>query len=194
MNDITFDDATTNIFSLDNKKPFYIDSVNGFATYKLDSPIIVSGKVYMGWTQTDTRRLQIGYDLNSTLGREHMFVFTGTTWKPSTISPSGSPMIRLIFDSNYWGGTSAVKELEENESNIALFPNPTIGILYIRSDSRNTDFEISVMSMMGQLVKSESNVRDHIDISELQNGVYLVAVKDNLTGKTHHRKIIKTAF
>jgi hypothetical protein len=182
------------IFSIDNKKPFYIDSVNGFTTYKLDTPIIVSGKVYVGWEQTDTRRLQVGYDLNSTLGRKHMFIFTGITWKASTITPEGSPMIRLIFDSNFWGGTSGVKDIASAEAHIQLFPNPTNGIIYMRSENQNALFETSVMNMMGQLVKAENAVKDHIDISELQNGVYLLSLRDITSGKTYHSKVIKTAY
>jgi hypothetical protein len=182
------------LFSMDNKKPFYVDSVNGFATYKLDTPLIVSGKIYIGWSQTDTRRLQVGYDLNSTLGRKHMFIFTGTSWKASTISPDGSPMIRLIFDSNFWGGTSGVKDIASDEAHIQLFPNPTNGTIYIRSENQNALFETSVMNMMGQLVKAENAVKDHIDISELQNGVYLLSLRDITSGKTYHSKVIKTVY
>jgi hypothetical protein len=65
LNDYQFDDATRTIFSLENKKPYYIDSLNGFTTYKLDTPIIIAKKIYFGWSQTDTRRLQVGYDRNS---------------------------------------------------------------------------------------------------------------------------------
>ncbi|MES2620897.1 MAG: T9SS type A sorting domain-containing protein [Bacteroidota bacterium] len=194
LNDMSFDDASTRIFSLDNRRPFYIDSMNGFTTYKLDTPLILSGKVYLGWTQTDTRRMQIGYDLNSTLGKQHMFVFTGTTWKASTITPDGSPMIRLIFDSNYWGGTSSVTDLTKDENRITFFPNPTSGLLQIRSEREGVLLDVTVTDMLGQRVKHENGIINQVDIRDLQNGIYLLSAKDNSTGETHHSKVIKAAY
>lgn len=194
LNNFLFDDATTNIFSLDNKKPFYIDSINGFTSYKLDSPIIISKKIYFGWTQTDTRRLQVGYDLNSTLGRAHMYVFAGGVWKPSLIGTAGSPMIRLIFDSNFWGGTSAIKDLAKDNNNITVYPNPTTGAINIRSENRYAVFEATVMNMLGETVKQEQSIIDRLSINELQNGIYLLTLRDTQSGKAFHSKIIKTGF
>ena len=192
LNNMNFQDSA--IFSIDNRRPYYIDSVNGFTTYKLDTPIIILNKIYLGWTQTDTRRLQIGYDLNSTLGKPHMFIFTNTTWKASTITPAGSPMIRLIFDSNFWGGTSTVTDLTQDANNITFFPNPTSGMILIRSERSNVLLEISVMNMMGQRVKYENAVSDEMSIADMENGIYLLSARDNKTGKTYHSKIIKTTF
>ncbi len=194
LNDFLFDDATTNIFSLDNRKPYYIDSVNGFTTYKLDTPVIISNKIYFGWTQTDTRRLQVGYDLNSTLGRPHMFVNANGLWKPSLISTAGSPMIRLIFDSNFWGGTSAIKDLTGNKNSIAVYPNPTSGHLNIRSENINALFEATVTNMLGEVVKKEQNISDRLNINELQNGIYLLTLRDTQSGKSFHSRVVKTAY
>ena len=193
LNDVLFNADTRQIFSLENKKPYYIDSVNGFTTYKLDTPIIISNKIYFGWSQTDTRRLQVGYDLNSTLGRAHMFIFDGAKWKSSSVTPNGSPMIRLIFDSNFWGGTSAIKNLTEDKNNITVYPNPTNAYLNISSE-RNTLFNISIANMLGETVKSEQSVSNQINISQLQNGIYLLSLTDTQTGKTFRKKIIKTTF
>ncbi len=191
MNNPQFTDVP--VLTIDNKKPFYVDSVNGFATYKLDTPLIFPSKLYIGWAQTDTRLLQIGYDLNSTLGRSHMFIYGNGIWKPSTISVNGSPMIRAIFDSNYWGENSlAVSDLTKEE-NIGLYPNPTAGELFISSDRKNATFDISVMDMAGRLVKEERNVNHHLGISELQNGLYLLNILNTETGKVTHRKVIKTS-
>ncbi len=194
MNDYLFNDTIGQIFMLENKKPFYIDSLNGFTTYKLDTPIIISGKIYLGWAQTDTRRLQVGYDLNSKLGRPHMFIFSSSTWKPSSISSDGSPMIRLIFDSNFQGVTSAINDLTKEEDNITVYPNPTNGFLNIRSEKRNAFFEADVINMLGETVKHEQNISDRLNISELQTGIYLLTLRDTQSGKVFRSKIIKTTF
>ncbi|MCX6199268.1 MAG: T9SS type A sorting domain-containing protein [Bacteroidetes bacterium] len=192
---ITVGSATDHpIISLDNKKPLNIDSVSGFATYKLDSAIVFPNKIYVGWAQTDTRNLTVGYDLNSTLGRSHMFVYTNGQWKASTIPTQGSPMIRLILDSDFWGqSSSAVKDLTA-EQYISLYPNPTTGDVFISSDRKNSSFAVSVNDMVGQQVKQEKNVSNHCSINELPSGIYLFSITDIETGKTIHRKVIKNSF
>lgn len=193
-NSVTFDESTRRIFSLENKKPFYVDSVNGFTTYKLDSPIIINSRIYLGWAQTDTRRLQIGYDLNSKLGKPHMYIFTGTTWKASSIQPEGSPMIRLIFDSNYWGNTTtAIDAIDAAVENVTVYPNPTTGLIHIKTEN-SVVFDAAVSNMMGELVLAEHNISNQLSISNLPAGVFLLTLRNAQTGKEVHKKIIKTAF
>ncbi len=192
MNDFTFSDAP--VYSLENKKPYYIDSVNGFTTYKLDTPIIVSGKLYFGWAQTDERRLQVGYDLNSTLGRQHMFIYSNATWKPSTISPAGSPMIRLIFDSNFWGGTSAVQDLTKDNPTLSIYPNPTSGWIQLKSSNPSSRFDVTVLNTLGQQVKYFHSVENSFQINDLPEGMYLLQLHDTQSGARHTHKIIKSAF
>lgn len=192
---ITLGSATDNpIISLDNKKPLYIDSVSGFATYKLDSAIIFPSKIYVGWAQTDTRNLTVGYDLNSALGKSHMFVYINGQWKASTITTNGSPMIRLILDSDFWGQTSSAVKDFATEQNISLYPNPTTGDVFISDDRKNSLFDVTVHDMVGQLAKEEKNVGNHCNINELPGGVYLFSITDIETGKTIHRKLIKSSF
>jgi hypothetical protein len=84
------------VYTSSNQVPSYVDSVSGYTTYRVD-PIPVPTRFYFGWSQSDTRDLQIGYDRNSTRGFEHMYVFTNGTWKHTGIQTAGSPMIRLIM-------------------------------------------------------------------------------------------------
>jgi hypothetical protein len=196
MNNYLFNAANFQRYSMDNKKPYYIDSLNGFTTYKMDTTLILSGKFYFGWAQTDTRRLQVGYDLNSKLGRSHMYIFTQTSnvWKPSSIATDGSPMIRMIFDGNYKGGTSAVNDLEEDRNIITVYPNPTNGFLNIRSEKINAQFDADVVNMLGETVMREQNIGNQLNISQLPTGIYLLTLRDAQSGKMFHSKVIKTAF
>ena len=195
LNDFTFDDATTQIYARENQRPVYIDSVNGFASYKLDTPLIVSNKFYFGWAQTDDRSMQIGYDLNSTLGKPHMFRFTGTTWKTSTINPAGSPMIRMIFDSNWWGDNStAIKDLTKNTSSIlSVFPNPTDDMVYINTSDRSSQLAIEIFDVTGQIMKQELNFTHRISLGSLTNGIYLLRIRDLQSGNVRTFKVIKNS-
>ncbi len=194
LSDLSFVDDSQVIYSLVNRTPFYVDSVSGFATYKLDSPIIISGKIYFGWSQTDDRRLQIGYDLNSTLGKPHMFYFSNATWKASTIIPAGSPMIRLIFDTDFWGGSSSGIDLIKQEDALSIFPNPTSGVINFKATDNGSSFEVLLTNMLGQIVKYEDEVTGQMNISNLQNGIYLLSARDKRTGRNHRNRIIKTDY
>lgn len=192
LNDYTFDDAATNILTMENKKPYYIDSVNGFTSYKLDTPLIVASKVYFGWAQTDSRRLQVGYDLNSTLGRAHMLIYANGKWALSGVTTNGSPMIRLIFDSNYWGGTSAIREMTNAEDNISVYPNPTTGMLFIKSEEVEVKYRATLVDLLGNTVKQEDNIQHRFDLNGLPTGVYILALHNQKNGNLSYRKIIKT--
>lgn len=196
MNDFTFVDNP--VLTIENKKPLYVDSTNGFATYVLDTPVILSGKFYFGWAQTDARKLQIGYDLNSTLGRKHMYIYTNATWKPSTIFPIGSPMIRMIFDTDFWGTGSfplAVKNLnkETGQEQLSVFPNPTTGIIQFNTPNGEFSGEITVQNLMGQEVRKALVTNRSIDISSFNDGLYLLTARNLLTGHLSYHKILKTS-
>lgn len=85
----------------------------------------------------------------------------------------------------YKGNTLSVSE-NENKS-FQIYPNPTSGILFVKS--KFPIFNISAYNMLGQQiqVKTENN---QIDLSGIQSGIYFVKVEDtNGNFKTH--KILK---
>ncbi len=191
IRDFTFSDSA--VFSFINQVPFYIDSANGFATYVLDTPIIIPKHFYFGWSQVDERRLQVGYDVNSTLGYPHMFVYAEGQWDSTSVSIPGSPMIRLILDSVYWGKSSVsagVRDISQN-SNLQVYPNPTSGMLHLHTSDNAASLQISVENTIGEQVISLPANNNQIDISQLANGLYLINATDPQTGKTYHTKIVK---
>ncbi len=176
----------------ENAKPYYIDSVNGFATFVLDTPIILSGNVFLGWTQSDNPSIQIGYDLNSTLGHDHMYVYLNGLWQKSSISTAGSPMMRLLFDTEYWGHTtSAIRDLSNNEVPLHVYPNPTSGNLNIRSEEQG-EFDYVITGTMGQQLRAGRMNGHQLNISELPAGMYVVSFKNVVSSSLHHIKILKT--
>jgi hypothetical protein len=189
INDFNFADSA--IASIDNRKPLYVDSINGFTTYKLDTPIVLTNKLYLGWTQTDTRSLQVGYDLNSSLGRAHMFVYKNAQWQPTTITTYGSPMMRLIFDSDYWGGSTAIKGIANEISTLVLFPNPASNLLYIRNSDLGL-LNVELINVLGEQVLVANGVTSQLDIQSLQAGVYLMIARST-SGKVYRNKLIKTS-
>lgn len=189
MNDFSFVDNP--VLELTGKKPYYVDSVNGFVTYVLDTQLLVYGKIYLGWSQTDERNLQIGFDRNSALGRQHMFVNLNSKWNPSTLTTDGSPMIRLILDGDFWGqSTVGIKNMAKEENQLFVYPNPASGILFFRAEEK-TFFEISVVNAVGQEVLRGNEVQNQINITSLSTGIYFLEAK-TATGKVYRNKFIKS--
>lgn len=190
INDFAFVDSA--IISFANRKPLYVDSVNGFTTYKLDTPVVFSNKVYIGWSQTDTRSLQIGYDLNSPLGRDHMYVYKNAQWQKTTISTNGSPMIRLLFDSNFWGGSTDLQNTVPEVYSLNVFPNPADNVLYIRNISAEL-LQVELINVVGERVLLANHVTSQLNIQSLTSGIYVMIARDS-KGRLYRNKIIKTSL
>ena len=102
-------------------------------------------------------------------------------------------MIRLIFDSDYKGGNTAVTDMEDNVLT-SVYPNPTTGILQIKSNEANANYQVQVMNMVGQTVLTGQNMTTQIDLSGLNNGIYLLQLTSPQTGKGFMHKVIKTGM
>jgi hypothetical protein len=78
---------------------------------------------------------------------------------------------------------------EMTSESIQLYPNPNSGIIRIAGASQN--YQIDIISVMGQRVYSNMITSDsNIDISHLNNGVYLVNIT-NASGLIKTQKLIK---
>lgn len=176
------------VFSSPIKKPYYIDSINGFTTYKLDTPIALPKKFYFGWSQTDERNLQIGFDRNSKKGVPHMYYFANGVWNKSTLK-TGSPMIRLILG-HYYGTTSGIAEAEK--MNITIYPNPAQNKLFIQSDKNSNVLHTAVVySITGQQLYNENLTDSSIDIAALPEGMYILQIKDKNESNVYATKFVK---
>ena len=173
--------------------PYYIDSVNGFTTYRLNQAVPLPTHFYFGWAQTDIRNLQIGYDMNSTKGRPHMYFYSSTTgvWDKSIISINGSPMIRLLLGHSQQI-PSGVKNLSNNP--VKAYPNPTSGMLTFDLPDAATTYSLQLYNMMGQMCLSQTldSSNNNINIGSLSEGLYLIKLTDSNTGIIYQNKIEKS--
>lgn len=184
-------DTVNIIGTIELQKPDYINEKNGFATFVFDTPVIVKDKFYIGWGQTDNRNLQIGYDLNSTKGRDKMFIFAGNTWAPSAIQLAGSPMMRAVLDGDYPipnPGTS-IENVSKVEF-IKVYPNPTSSVLNIDLPESLTNYELMVFDYTGKQVYFGNE--SQIDVAQYSKGMYLLTVVDkNNNNRYSSRFIVK---
>lgn len=171
-----------------NRKPTYIDPVNSYIYYKLDTPLIITGKFYIGFTQTDLRNLQIGYDVNSTKGKDKIFIYSSGAWKKSSVTIPGSPMIQAIVDGNC-KNCQISSGIKQPSVEYKIYPNPTQGIIYIETNSQEP-YHVTIYNMNGESKIVSSNTSNQpLDISDLPAGIYIL----KCTTKQNHsyHKIIK---
>jgi rhodanese-related sulfurtransferase len=68
---------------------------------------------------------------------------------------------------------------DQHIAELTVFPNPASTKFFIKGQNERDFDEISIMSLTGKLVLTKNNVyaNDGIDISQLQNGIYVVRIK-----------------
>ncbi|MFH0895242.1 MAG: T9SS type A sorting domain-containing protein, partial [Bacteroidota bacterium] len=132
-----------------------------------------NGMSYL-WNTTETTQLitvdSTGYGLGS-------FPFWVTV---DNLGCQTTDTIHIIFA--ICGG------IEENSANIAIYPNPTNGILYLSSGSFDDNMSVTITTVDGKLIMAEkvntlngTQQRKEIDLSKVPAGVYFVRMQgDNL--------------
>lgn len=89
-----------------------------FVEYPLDSTIAVGGTFYVGWTQTNAVKMNLGLDKNR-VNTDRMFYNVGSAWQQS--QAPGSWMIRPVMV----GPVDPFAAVEEQEmADLRLYPNP----------------------------------------------------------------------
>ena len=78
-------------------------------------------------------------------------------------------------ESEYWDVMIGITNVDENTSNVSLYPNPTNGLLNIEGQGT---MHISISNLLGQKV-CETSAEDsaNLDLSGYGQGIYLVRIK-----------------
>ncbi len=170
-------------------KPIYLDTLNGFHIYKLDTPKVVSGTFYVGWIQTSPDILNIGFDVN-TNHKQHIFYNVSGDWYNTSFN--GSLMMRPILgDTLPWMTT--IIEKEPLKDQVSIYPNPVTGKLYFHFNARyiKRDIDIEVYDIYGRLMlRSESITDNYIDVAGLPFGIYLFKAYDHSNNRLYVRKFV----
>ena len=181
------------IWTSPNMTPKYIDSVNGFAVFKMDTQLLLSGKFYFGWTQTDERNIQIGYDRNSPRGCDHIYFFTEQTWKKSNICSTlpGSPMIHLLFGDTNKIKPTAVNDLRKEALTVNVFPNPALDVLNFELQDEPANYQFAVYDLMGRQRISETLRSNILSLNNMESGMYFVAIRHLPSNRSVVKKVMK---
>lgn len=165
--------------------PVYNVGVNAFWEYFLPEKVIVNGTFYVGWKQTNSNRLNIGFDKNIN-NQDKIFYDLGSGWANSVFE--GSLMIRPVFTSKKDALYASMSEQKTKELTFDMYPNPANDVLNFSFDD---DFkgEVLVFDLQGRLIISKQIVNnDQISLSTVPSGMYVVQIT-NEQGKVTSKKL-----
>ena len=191
---------TTPAYRADFQKPVYVDSLNGWTTYSLDTtPVALPvGDFYIGWQQaTDpsspNQAIPVGYDRNNNDKVVNNFMNIGNGWQPlsSGTAPiqDGAIMIRAIVGDF----TPFTTNTAANETTLAepkIYPNPTSGQLFIDIEDDIENYSYRIYNIAGQALQ-EGNLQQHIEVSSLVNGIYFINIYHRTKAIHFNQKFIK---
>lgn len=167
--------------------PVYSGSVNGFKYYTFmnNQTVSVPEVFYVGWDQIGTVSLNVGLDLTVDNG-DKIYRNTNGSWLTSSFD--ASLMIRPVFSTAMNYTLSVLPNNPLTDFTVQLFPNPTQNFVQINTSSEN--YSVMVFDLTGRQIINAENILE-IDLSEFENGIYLVRVIDKQTQHTFTEKIVK---
>jgi hypothetical protein len=88
-----------------------------------------------------------------------------------------------------------VKRVQENQPYLNVYPNPTTSLINVELVSGTLGDEIQLISMTGQVIEEFTvNIvagKTVLDLSEFDNGVYFIVLKNSDTGIIQKERIVK---
>jgi hypothetical protein len=141
---------------------------NDFYYVKLDTAILVSKKFYIGWAQSTTATIGVGFDKDSNSGSK-IFYSTNGIWQKNNVL-KGNLMIRPVFGS---GKIKASVVTGITDTNLYAYPNPNHGIFKLPGSSQN----VNVVDVTGRKIPfTEESTVDYtqVTLSNVSSGLYLI--------------------
>jgi hypothetical protein len=181
-NDHNTDRPGNLIYSMSGYRPEYYNELNKFHTYTFDTTLVVSDIFYVGWIQTTSVLLNVGFDRN-TNNRNNIFYNLGQEWNNTIFN--GSLMIRPVLGKKS-GLPVSSNEITVNE--LRIYPNPASDLIRIElpSNAGNNMFDgnftmatispvtLSIYDFQGKLVSRSVVTNENISVRHLLPGMYLL--------------------
>ncbi len=146
-------------------------SRNHFIRYILDKPIAITDTFYIGWIQTTDGFLNVGLDVNRITFQKMYYNINGP-WQISSIK--GALMMRPVFGKSI--STGIINKIVL--PSLRLFPNPTSEQISIEFENQdNLNLNVSFYDLSGKLVLSTITNGKPLNISSLENGMYVVRIE-----------------
>ena len=162
------------LYTLANQRPKWDDEIlYKFSDYLFNDVVKVNTTFYVGIRQQYSKSINIGFDTSKD-NSQYCFYNVGTGWQNTAYQ--GSLMIRPVMGKNaYFVG---VDENQETVAKLELYPNPASNIVRIEGVDETLANEVMIYDLTGRTVKKYQYCNE-LNISDLQNGIYLLRVMMN---------------
>jgi hypothetical protein len=168
---------TTIVTPQDLNFPGYVDTINHFWIYKLDTPVALNpGIFFLGIIQpaiSGSDSLYFGYDVNR-IGGNHLYVNTFGSWESSTVT--GALMIRPLLGQPVIA-TDIGTPLKPEQPDWSLYPNPASSTISIKIPDKKP-YTCEIVDAQGRVLQRQTNLTgDHtFNIAQLSSGIYFVRI------------------
>jgi hypothetical protein len=186
------------VYEAYNLHPFYGDSLQYWATYAFIGqngypPLIAANTdFYIVWQQGSSgQAIPIGFDKNSPQGTQFIYQNTGTGWSGLGANVSGALMMRPYLGSKRF---IAAETPRRQNAPIAVYPNPTTGILNLDISSLNTPHDplnYTVFDALGRKIQAAPFTSNQIDMTSLQTGFYILQINNSQQETLRVVKVLK---
>lgn len=159
------------LYTLENQRPKWDDGkLYAFSDYLFNDVVKVNSTFYVGIRQRYSKSINIGFDTSKD-NSQYCFYNVGTGWENTEYS--GSFMIRPVMGKNaYFVG---IDENEDVSGKMELYPNPANSVVRIVGVDDVMANEVVIYDMIGRVIKQYQYCNE-LNISDLQNGIYLLRV------------------
>ncbi len=155
-----------------------------FFTYRLDTPVMISGTFYVGYQQQN-QSLNVGFDTNHDAG-DDIFYFADNAWYKTNFT--GALLMRPVVGQ---GIITGIGELfPKRGETFDVYPNPAHGqIRFSGLDlTSGAPAEAVVYNLFGMIVSRQTLHQNNMNVRFLSNGMYLLRIKSG--NRVYHTKFI----
>ncbi|MDF1551022.1 MAG: T9SS type A sorting domain-containing protein, partial [Bacteroidales bacterium] len=178
------------IYQREAVQPEYENELNKFHTYFIDDTTLVLNRVfYVGWIQTTSDMLNLGLDLNRERNENIFFNLNGF-WENSNFK--AALMIRPFFGKKLT--TLIEPAIVKLNPKVVVFPNPTRDEITINISNLPgyQKINVQIFNLSGEIVHQLIyQNQSTIDLSNLNEGIYLLRLSDKSNAINYTQKIIK---
>jgi uncharacterized protein YaiE (UPF0345 family) len=109
-------------------------------------------------------------------------------WPSGAVDVINNPSINQTL--HMVEGSSPLGQEEFSSNKIVLYPNPASEQLTISNIELNTIKNVSIVSMLGKIIKNIKLTNDTISIASLSEGIYILAI-ETIDGKKYTERFVK---
>lgn len=170
--------------------PKFSENLYQIQTYYLSKAVPVNSTFYIGWIQSTTDNLNVGFD---TYNDASSSIFYNVVGNWVNTSYTGSIIMRPVIGKPF--DPTGIDEFRKSEKKLVLYPNPTdrnyVNLIVENEQiqENSNDHILRIYNIYGQQLIN-TGFKRKLDISSFTAGIYIVQLHDIVNNKTISSKLI----